>query len=203
MLGAVVLIMLGMLAQRDRLRRAVTPSVTIAIIAAAGGTVGAVRLGLSIDPTPTSAPRLVMIPVLDYSLASAALAGLAAFLLVAEARRVAPGSRLALTRFVYTLALVLMVAGPITATRLAALPIPSLWILMAALLALMIGTAFRMRHRSRPSRRPGSPFSSPGRRRSLVGASANCGSKHSRFLSGSRSSPSESSRLSIHENVGR
>jgi hypothetical protein len=149
--AALLLIILATVAQlspaRARIRGLAKPSLLIAVLAAAGGAVEAVRLGLSADPASIGDPRLVILPVLGYTLPSAALAALAAYSLVTDARAISPASAFALTRWAYAPAMVLLVAGPITATRSAVLPIAVLWLLMAGLLALMVATAVRARTR--------------------------------------------------------
>lgn len=132
---------------RARIRGIARPSLVIAVFAAAGGAVEAARLGLSADPSSIGDARLVMLPVLGYTLPSAALAALAAYSLVTAACATSPASAFAHTRWAYAPAMALLVAGPITATRTAVLPITVLWLLMAGLLALMAVTAVRARTR--------------------------------------------------------
>jgi hypothetical protein len=138
--GAFVLTAVGgLLASPEAQSRAVKlhrlrmPTLVVGMLAAAGGAVQALRLGLSLDPA--GVPELeVMFPVLAWS-------GIAALLAVAAGRAIGRA------RWIYMPAIVYLIAGPIVAVRPGWLPIFTLLGLTVALLALMVVTTLRARNR--------------------------------------------------------
>ncbi|MCU1439530.1 MAG: hypothetical protein JWP85_527 [Rhodoglobus sp.] len=117
----------------EKLRRLRKPTLVVAMLAAAGGAVQAVRLGLSLDPAGVPNHDL-MFPVLAWS-------GIAALVAVAAGRALGRG------RWIFMPAVVYLVAGPIVAIRPGWFSIFTLLALTLALLVLMVVTAARARTR--------------------------------------------------------
>jgi hypothetical protein len=148
--AAAVLLLVGLVVTRRpgaRLAALRIPVLAVAIGAAAGGAIQAVRLGLGQDPIGRDDdPQQLMFVVLGYSALATALAVAAAALLrrTAVAREgVTP--RLARTRWLLAPALVYLVAGPISAVGPGAVPTWTLWTLMLVVLAVLVVTAWRSR----------------------------------------------------------
>jgi hypothetical protein len=140
--GAVLLIvvggLLGRIGESSRfyaLSQLQAATLFVAMGAASAGAVQAFRYGRSWDTSVLGHSEAVLLPVLAYSVGSVLLAGFAAVLLAEE------NPRLAISRWLYVPAMVLLVAGPIASLRHGwAYPVTML-VLAAALLALMIVTA--------------------------------------------------------------
>jgi len=136
LLSATVLWALPLALRRTRWSDGVRPlspaSAVAAMVAAAAGSVQAVRYGLGVDTAAIPA-MLVILPVVAYSVPAAALAAGAG----RELTRVAAG------RAFFVPAIVLLVVGPLTANRSDPLPLVLLSVLAACLLAGMITTAVR------------------------------------------------------------
>ncbi|MDQ1563298.1 MAG: hypothetical protein QOI14_249 [Actinomycetota bacterium] len=155
--GAIVLLIVGaLLAQPSkrpaahRLKSLQVPTLVVAMFAAAAGTIEAVRLGWSFDPT-RSLP--VMLPALAFSFAAFVLAANGGRLLhiAARVRAKETGAtgptRLGISRWIYAPAIAYLALGPIAAVRDDWFSIWTLWILSAALLALMLVAVARGRTR--------------------------------------------------------
>ncbi|WP_431277816.1 SCO7613 C-terminal domain-containing membrane protein [Leifsonia poae] len=113
------------------------PTLVVALVTAAAGSLQAVRYGWGLDSIQWPATT-VMVPVLGLSLASAILATGAGWRL----RRVTS------SRLILAPALLLLLAGPWTANRPDAMPILTLWILTALLLGGMLVTTVIARRRT-------------------------------------------------------
>jgi hypothetical protein len=149
--ASLVLLAIGLLVTRrpgatvPRLGALRIPVLVVAIGAAAGGAIQAVRIGLDVDPGGFATPVQQMLPVLAYSLAATALAAAAGLLLRAGSRwRIAdaPGasSRWASTRWLLAPAVAYLVVGPISARGFEDLPMWTLWALALLVLVVMVLT---------------------------------------------------------------
>jgi hypothetical protein len=143
--GALLLLLLGALIPRlsnlpafRRIGSLRNPLLIIAIVAAAGGSVQAVRYGLGLDTMWVRDPQFAMLPVLVFSAAASLLAMIIAHLLP-------PSERYA--RWRYVPACLYLVVGPIAAVGPGWLPILTLLGFTLALLTLMLVTAARARTR--------------------------------------------------------
>lgn len=147
--ASLLLIVVGWLIARipekSRFTRLTTLHATtlwVAIGAAAAGTVQAMRYGIGVDVSTFGTGEGVIVPVLGFSAAAAALAALAGWLLAKE------HAALAASRWLYVPALVCFAVGPITAFRYEPeYPITMLAITVAVL-ALMLATVTRSRVRA-------------------------------------------------------
>ena len=128
--GALGLIAVAALYRRKTaLTALVTPTLLVAIGAAAAGALQAVRYGRAVDPTGSTDAALIAI-ALGFSIPAALLAAAAGRGLVASTP----------SRFVYAPALAFLVMGPITAVRVELSTAWTMWMLMAALLVLLVAT---------------------------------------------------------------
>jgi len=110
------------------------PTLVFAIVAAAAGTVQALRFGQSVDAS-AFADQWVMVPVLMLSLVAAGLAAASGRLLATHTE----------SRWIYAPALVLLAVGPIGSVRVTEFTVAILWSLTVLLLALMVFTVVRAR----------------------------------------------------------
>jgi hypothetical protein len=158
LVGAIILLVAGALLARPSKRAAVHrlkslqgPTLVVAIIAAAAGTIEAVRLGWAFDPTGSSP---VMLSALAFSIAAFVLAANGGRLLHAAARvratetGITGPTRVGKSRWIYAPAIAYLALGPIAAVRMDWFSIWTLWFLSAALLALMLVTVARGRTRA-------------------------------------------------------
>ena len=113
------------------------PTLVFAIVAAAGGTVQALRFGRSVDAS-AFADAWVMLPALVLSLVAAGLAAASGRLLAQHTD----------SRWIYAPALVLLAVGPIGSVRVTAFTVAILWSLSVLLLAFMVYTVVRARSRA-------------------------------------------------------
>ena len=128
--GSLTLIVLTAFYRRmPTLTTLVTPTLLAAIVAAAAGAAQAVRYGRAVDPTGTGDATLIAV-ALGFSVPAAVLAAVAGRGFVASTA----------SRWVYAPALALLVAGPIAAVRVELSTAWTMWVLMAALLALLVAT---------------------------------------------------------------
>ncbi|MGX5680267.1 SCO7613 C-terminal domain-containing membrane protein [Schumannella luteola] len=130
----------------SRLAALRTPSLIVAVVAAAGGVAQAGRLGLRADDSGVATDEQVILPVLAYTAAAALLAGLAAFLL--SRRSDAPwaaGERVSRSRWLYVPTVVFVAMGSILGMRDGWPAILSVYAISLALLAVMIVVALRER----------------------------------------------------------
>ncbi|MDO7882141.1 SCO7613 C-terminal domain-containing membrane protein [Salinibacterium soli] len=125
-----------------------TPSLVVAIVAAAGGVAQAARFGLRADDAGVSSDDVVIIPVLGYTGGAALLAATAAALLSrrAEAPWAAP-ERVAGSRWLFVPTVAFVTLGAVLGMRDGWLPILSVYAISLLLLAFMIVTALRERVR--------------------------------------------------------
>jgi hypothetical protein len=130
----------------ERLAALRTPSLIIAVVAAAGGVVQAVRFGRNLDDAGMPTDELVIVPVLAYTAVATLLATTASTLLMrrSEAPWAAP-DRLARSRWLFVPAVLFAGVGPILGMRDGWLPIFAVYAISLALLGLMIVTAVRAR----------------------------------------------------------
>jgi hypothetical protein len=120
-------------AGREGPARLAVPLLAASVIAAAAGPVQAVRTALGFDPTTISGALPMLGAAFALSTAGAVLAAMAGWLL--------SRSGVPTARATFVPALAYLVAGPIAAVRVDPLVVLTLWVLMAALLALVIVTA--------------------------------------------------------------
>ncbi|MCU1508549.1 MAG: hypothetical protein JWQ12_814 [Glaciihabitans sp.] len=130
----------GRLSELSTLR---LPTLLLALVAAAGPVVDALRFAAGIDPLNSS---LGILPVLGLSVAASLLAGAGGVLLAADpgAQRegLAPSRRVR-SRWLLVPASVYLVAAPILAVRPGWYPMLSVWILSLVLLVIVLGTVIR------------------------------------------------------------
>lgn len=145
--GAIALLGLGaVLARRpreSRIRVLATPTLLVAILAAAGGAIQAVGVSSGRDMLWLHAHDPVMVTVLGLSILAMAIAAGAGRLLLTPER-----VKLPRWRWVYMPAMAWLVIGPITAVRAGWLSVWTLLVLTLVLLALMVATVVIARTRS-------------------------------------------------------
>lgn len=147
--ASLILIVLGELVSRNKDSVVVTrlytlqgATVIVAVIAAGGGAIQAVRWGLGRDILGVGDPQLLMLPVLALSALAAVLAGSGGRILeTASLDAAARGSR-----WRYAPAVAFLIAGPIAAVRPGSLVLVILMALTVALLAFMLFVVARARH---------------------------------------------------------
>jgi hypothetical protein len=150
LLGAVLLLGLGWFVARRQasspLQALTIPTLLGSVVAAGAGAVQAVRYGWGRDALNLADDELVMLPVLALSIAAAAIAATAAWVLLTSAGRTAI-PRLERwfdrPRWLFGPAVVYLVAGPIAGIRPGWFPIWTLWTLALLLLVLMLVTVWR------------------------------------------------------------
>jgi hypothetical protein len=139
--GAVVLILIGWLLARipdasrlARLRRLTVPTLFVAIGAAFGGVVQAIRHGWDWDHSAWGVGEAVLVPVLILSVGSMLLATVAALLIARQ------DARLAASRWLLVPAVAFLVLGPMASLRHGVAYPVTMLILTLAVLGLMIAT---------------------------------------------------------------
>ena len=153
--GAVVLVALGWwltrvspAGRRAALRELQRPVLIVAIVSTAAAAVQAVRYGGGFDPLLLVDEQLVMLVVLAFSIGGFALSTVAARLLLQRARgRAADAATFVPSRWLFAAPLLYLTLGTIPGIRPGVLPIATLWVLMAVLLAVMVVAVLRARTR--------------------------------------------------------
>jgi hypothetical protein len=144
--GAVLLVLLGVIAARrpvgSQFGVLSTPTLVVAVIAAAAGSIEAARVGRGFDSVWLTAHQPVMIAVLELSIAAAFLAAIGGRFLLTQERLASRH-----WRWVYVPATVYLVLGPISAIRPGWLSVWTLFALTIVVLAVMVATAVRSRTR--------------------------------------------------------
>jgi hypothetical protein len=140
--ASLALVILGAIATGrptgSRLGMLATPTLLVALVAAAGGVAQAVRIAWGLDPLETLTGPDVLVTVLELSAGSALLAAAAGRYLVTPIRLEKPR-----WRWVYVPASFYLVIGPMAAVRPGWFSVWTLWVLTLVLLGLMIVTVLR------------------------------------------------------------
>jgi hypothetical protein len=144
--GAALLLILGALSRHrpsTRFGTLATPTLAVAIAAAAAGAIEGARVASRLDTVWLTTNQPVMFAVLELSLAATVLAALGGRFLLTPARL--ESGR---WRWVYIPATVYLVVAPIAAIRAGWLSVWTMFVLTLVLLAIMIATTLRARTRA-------------------------------------------------------
>jgi hypothetical protein len=144
--GSALLLILGALARRrpgTRFATLATPTLAVAIAAAAAGAIEGARVASGLDTVWLTSNQPVMFAVLELSLSAAVLAALGGRFLLTPARLESER-----WRWVYVPATIYLVVAPILAIRAGWLSVWTMFVLTLVLLAIMIATAVRARTRT-------------------------------------------------------